>query len=50
MIFLEFDKKLTNIWINFEKNSSHYVFQKLEWQKLWFYQTQRHKKNLKCFW
>ena len=48
-VFHEFDKKLTNIWINFEKNSSHYVFQKLEWQKLWFYQTQRHKKNLKCF-
>ena len=42
-VFHKFDKKLTNIGLILKKFFSLCI-PKLEWQKLWFYQTQRHKK------
>ena len=35
-IHKSFSIELKKNWEEFEKNSSHYIFQKFEWQKLWF--------------
>lgn len=48
-LFESFDNDLKNIWIDFEKDSYHFFFQKFEWQRLWFNQNHKYNKKIKCY-
>ena len=45
-IHKSFSIELKNNWEEFEKNSSHYIFQKFEWQKLWFENQLENKQKI----
>ena len=44
-VYKEFNDELEKLWINFEKESNHYYFQTFKWQKYWFKQMRKNKKN-----
>lgn len=48
-IYRSFSIELKNHWGKFEKSSSHYIFQKFEWQKIWFDNQLENKQKIQNY-
>lgn len=44
-VYNEFNLELEKLWLSFQKKSDNYIFQQYIWQKYWFQQMQKYKKN-----